>query len=665
MLVMQRLWAGAPRYFVAAVAPDGGDAPPRGEAPGRWAGAGARARGLTGVVEAADLRRVLPGGADRLAGFDLTFAAPKSVSVLHALGPPEVADAVRRAHDDAVTAGLHHLERHACAVRVRGDVVRAEGLVVAAFRHRTSRASDPHLHTHAVVANVAAPPDGGWRALHTPLLYAERRGAAATYHVVLRGRLTAELGLRWDAPRGGRADALAVPERVRAAFSRRRAAVLNEAFGELGERRWAERVTRADRSGLVDVERLTDGWHHRARVLSWVPLEARCGRVPRIGAVGDELLPAGDRWRRADLLVVLADHWVDGARAADIDAATRRLLASPEVVALNRGRFTTRVAQARALTVSMALRGRRVDGDPESLDRLRRRVALDGHGLTLVVADASAAERVQARVGARAVPSGRAAQAVQRLPPGDIVVIRTPERLPSAHVEAVLTAASGASIVVLAGSETERTVRVPTRSIDAPAVTVDAPGGDVTSSACAVTAADTAVDDWVARRRTGAAAVLVVDGEEVAMLNERARTALRRAGMLGRREVAGFATGDVIRFLRSHPARGIARGTRADVVGVDETRGTVDVRLDDSRLVNLGASHLRAVVHAHAVPPVALLVSGRGDVFVLGGAVIAGRHLGGNQLHRYVTADVPVVRPPRSHHLAAARPLDRGVGLSR
>ena len=183
----------------------------------------------------------------------------------------------------------------------------------------------------------------------------------------------------------------------------------------------------------------------------------------------------------------------------------------------------------------------------------------------------------------------------------------------------------------------------------------------MTTSACAVTAADTAIGDWVARRRTGAAAVMVADAEEVRALNERARVALRGAGLLGVREVGGFARGDVVRFERTRPACGIGRHARAEVVAVDPARGRVDVRLDDGRRVALVHSDLRSVVHAHVVPPQPLLVSGRGDVFVVGGARIAARHLGANQLHRYVTASLP----DRSHHLAAARQLDRGVGLSR
>jgi conjugative relaxase-like TrwC/TraI family protein len=95
-----------------------------GEARGRWLGIGARELGLEGVVDGLALRRVLDGldpwnGAPlpasrspvRVSGFDLTFSAPKSVSVVYVLGGCEVQDAVRRAHDRAVVEAVGYLER--------------------------------------------------------------------------------------------------------------------------------------------------------------------------------------------------------------------------------------------------------------------------------------------------------------------------------------------------------------------------------------------------------------------------------------------------------------------------------------------------------------------------------------------------------------------------
>ena len=101
-----------------------------------------------------------------MAGFDLTFSAPKSVSVLFGLGDEEIRARVREAHDVAVSEAVGHLERSAAAVR-RGHggaiVEEASGLVAAAFRHRTSRAGDPQLHTHVLVANLGRGVEAGGR----------------------------------------------------------------------------------------------------------------------------------------------------------------------------------------------------------------------------------------------------------------------------------------------------------------------------------------------------------------------------------------------------------------------------------------------------------------------------------------------------------------------
>ena len=148
----------------------------------------------------------------RVAGFDLTFSAPKSVSVLFGLGDEELRSRVREAHDVAVREAVGHLERSAAAVR-RGHggaiVEEASGLVAAAFRHRTSRAGDPQLHTHVLVANLGRGVDGRWSALDGRRLYAEARAASFIYQAVLRGELTRTAGRRVDAGsawdrRGGR-----------------------------------------------------------------------------------------------------------------------------------------------------------------------------------------------------------------------------------------------------------------------------------------------------------------------------------------------------------------------------------------------------------------------------------------------------------------------------
>jgi conjugative relaxase-like TrwC/TraI family protein len=162
-----------------------------GEAPGRWVGAGARELGLSGELDVEQLKRLMDGQHPASGGLlavrgprastaalDLTFSAPKSVSVLFAVGDGQLSRALVEAHEEAVDAAVSYMEREACWVR-RGSArmgtirsVRAEsGFVAAAYRHRMSRAQDPQLHTHVVCANMAQGPDGRWTALDGDRVY--------------------------------------------------------------------------------------------------------------------------------------------------------------------------------------------------------------------------------------------------------------------------------------------------------------------------------------------------------------------------------------------------------------------------------------------------------------------------------------------------------------
>ncbi|GAB5097488.1 MobF family relaxase [Caballeronia sp. HLA56] len=146
----------------------------------QWHGKGAEALGLTGAVEEArfaelldgridehtQLRRTKPSEArkERL-GYDLTFSAPKGVS-LQALVHGD--ERIIAAHDRAVAAALREAEMLTAARQTVSGKTRVEQthkLVAATFRHETSREVDPDLHTHAFVLNMTQRANGEWRAL--------------------------------------------------------------------------------------------------------------------------------------------------------------------------------------------------------------------------------------------------------------------------------------------------------------------------------------------------------------------------------------------------------------------------------------------------------------------------------------------------------------------
>jgi conjugative relaxase-like TrwC/TraI family protein len=379
VLSISKLTVGHARYYIdkagdrvdaAESIGDGVEeyyAGPSTEARGSWFGIGARELGLRGAVGGEQLRRALDGvdGHGRLlrdsssrvtvAGYDLTFSAPKSVSVVFGLGDPAVQDAIRRAHDRAVLAAAGHVERTAAAVR-RGHgglvVEPASGLVAGLFRHRTSRVGDPQLHTHVVIANLGRGPDGRWSALDGRRLYAQARTASFVYQAVLRTELTVTLGVEWTAVRRGIADLVGVP--VLRAFSRRRAEIEAElkrrgtsgaAAAEaaaLNTRGRKDRTTRPHELAAEWRERAAELGFGRDQVRSVLGRARRRERDPEWERIFTVLAsPTGltrtkSTFDRRDVIQALCERLPAGALtdAREIEVAADRFLASGRAVAL-------------------------------------------------------------------------------------------------------------------------------------------------------------------------------------------------------------------------------------------------------------------------------------------------------------------------------------------
>ena len=171
----------------------------------------------------------------RRAGLDVTISAPKSVSLLFGLADPAIAAAARTAHDTAVSEVVAYLQRHAATAARghQGDGKRAtrictDGLIAAAFDHRTSRAGDPQLHTHLVIPNLVRGADGRWSAMDTAAIYRHARTASSLYHAVLRGELTKTLGVGWTPVQKGIAELDGVPRSMIERFSKRRGQIVDE-----------------------------------------------------------------------------------------------------------------------------------------------------------------------------------------------------------------------------------------------------------------------------------------------------------------------------------------------------------------------------------------------------------------------------------------------------
>lgn len=327
-----------------------------GEAAGRWRGAGAERLGLSGEVAPDDLRAVLAGMAPgsggltpngetirphprRVPGFDLTFKTPKSVSVLYAVSDdPRVQGAIIDAGEIAVSEALGWLEREAVHVRrgtgneaflndlaardpdaaaaARIRTLPGQGLVAATFRHRTSRAGDPLLHWHTLVANLVEGPDGRWSAVHSPRLYRAARAAGEVFQTVLRAELTQRLGVEW---RPGRhvPEIAGVPQALCDQFSKRSREIDDwlEATGTPNSPAGRQQAVLATRRNKPEVEheRFDIAWKAEALDAGWGSDAAEA----LIAAAGDGRVPeAAEVWRLPDRIVtpagsVVVDRVVD------------------------------------------------------------------------------------------------------------------------------------------------------------------------------------------------------------------------------------------------------------------------------------------------------------------------------------------------------------------
>ena len=343
-----------------------------GEEGGRWVGAGARLLEWSGEVDGEDFTSMLAGAglrkprANGVAGFDLTFRAPKSVSVLWGIAPEDVVRELRAGHDAAVAEALGYLEREACRGRRGKDgvvQVRGEGFVGAAFVHRASRAGDPLLHTHVVVGNLTRGPDGRWTALDGRHLYRQAKTVGYLYQAVLRRELTERLGLEWNPVEQGVADVRGMPRAVVEHFSQRRAEILEHMVAHGGRSPASAQIAALETRRAkhdVPIDRLRLDWAARATEHCLTPGmvdellghdEVREARVP--ARLPEDLTECVSTFGRAELLQALAQGQSTGARVDELENLAARVLADPEIVALPDGKARAGVLEPRFTTREM------------------------------------------------------------------------------------------------------------------------------------------------------------------------------------------------------------------------------------------------------------------------------------------------------------------------
>ena len=281
---------------------------PEHQAASAWKGRGAAELGLEGPVDPDTFGKVLAGevpdgSGQRLGrrigggkihhrpGRDLTFSAPKSVSLAALVGGD---DRIVKAHDRAVGRSLEWFEKNAAETRVHdaanGHMVRTrdQKTVIATFRHQTSRNLDPALHTHSVIANMLQGPDGKWRTMANERLYASKMLLGAMYRSELAAELK-DLGYGIERTHAdGRFEIAGVSRETIEAFSTRRAeieaAMAERGLGTTGENpHLAQRAALMTRAHKRDVDRdaLRESWVQRAAEIGFDAKEVAASAVER------------------------------------------------------------------------------------------------------------------------------------------------------------------------------------------------------------------------------------------------------------------------------------------------------------------------------------------------------------------------------------------------
>lgn len=253
-----------------------------------WFGNGAELLGLKGPVAQADFDTLIKGysreghelvqnaGSENRQGFwDLTFSAPKAVSVLWAAAP----DDIKKAIEECIERALHKtlLEAEAeCGLSRHGKAGKhfsPAALTFATFFHVTSRENDPQLHWHCVLANVGVRPDGSTGAIYTKTLYQQKIALGLFFQGELAQELRASLNLEIDERKVG-FHIKGVPEELCSDMSKRRHQIDEElkATGRDGAEaaRAAALLTRKNKK-KVAMEALFETWKEEAATYDFGP----------------------------------------------------------------------------------------------------------------------------------------------------------------------------------------------------------------------------------------------------------------------------------------------------------------------------------------------------------------------------------------------------------
>ena len=137
-----------------------------------------------------------------IAGFDLVFTPSKSVSIAWGLGDKQLRKDIEAAHEHAIQDVVRHLESNVVMTRRGHNGIRQidtkNGIIGTKFRHYDSRAGDPNLHDHVVIANRVEGEDDKWSSIDGRVLYQYGVECSELYNSRVQQYVTEKTGLQFE-----------------------------------------------------------------------------------------------------------------------------------------------------------------------------------------------------------------------------------------------------------------------------------------------------------------------------------------------------------------------------------------------------------------------------------------------------------------------------------
>lgn len=344
------------------------------ESHGVWVGGDAF--GLNGKTVGDEFQNLLDGrrpdgrplvtgnGEKRRVGYDLTFSADKSVSVLWARADTATRAKMENVFRESVENTLKYIESdvmNECVRRGKGGAIKEapKELVFATFQHGSSRAQDPQLHMHCVLLNMAERKDGTFGAIDPKQVFKEQVLARKMFATEFSTRLARELGVEIKQTRDGfRIEG--VPENLIKHYSKRKQEIEQEAR-ELGveSAHGRERIALNTRDKKQDVGRhdLLESWKTQmdSHGFTLEQAQKQClGRKQKLSQNFDDVARKSfadlsqhhSTFTESKLKQKLAENSQGQATIEELRQHYKKALAQKEIVALGRDdqgnmRFTT------------------------------------------------------------------------------------------------------------------------------------------------------------------------------------------------------------------------------------------------------------------------------------------------------------------------------------